>query len=217
MDNEFIEIDLNDTPASASLNRAYHSILDKLPRGIEQWNVWFGGGCYVRVLGGELLSDVDFYASSRDDLANLSWFLRRKGFKIYFCNKNAIKGYIEGKNHQRVNIDIVKRIFKNEIETILNFDFSVTKIVTNASTKKGYYYQSSFIDILQKRLVFPHQLPAPIGTLKRMQKYIRRGFVACDGTMLTLAKAIAAVNFDDPIQNPIEFYPDGRKAIPKWD
>ena len=213
---EFIEVYLDNTFQTASLSRMYHSVFKLLPAGINNFNVWFGGGCYVRTLLNEKIADIDFFSSDRTELAQLVKLLRKSGYKLYFSNKNAIKGYIENK-FGRINIDIVKLIFPNEIETIRHFDFSVAKIVTNPKTNKCFYYSSVFVDIMQKRLILPHKLPAPLGTLKRMQKYIKRGFSACDGTMLTLSKQLAEINFNDPVQNIIEFYPDGRQAIPLWD
>jgi hypothetical protein len=213
---EFNEIKLDGGIENATLYRTYIELLKMLPMGIENYNVWFGGGCYVRKLLGEKVADIDFFGSTRRELARFTVFLRSKGFKLYFSNRNAIKGYID-LNGKRVNIDVIKILFKNEIETINKFDFSVSKIVTNPKESKCYFYQSTFVDLLRKRLVIPHELTAPIGTLKRLQKYVKRGFSACDGTMLTLSKAMSAIDFNDPSQNMIEFYPDGSTAIPMWD
>lgn len=214
--DDFVYGNMKNNTHLATINRVYKKIMSMLPDGLEQFDVWFGGGCYTRLLSNEKLSDIDFFSSNRGELAALTRHLRNNGYKIHFINKNAIKGYIETKRYGIVNIDIVKRTFADEITTIKNFDFSVTKIVTS-TTDNVFYYINSFMDITQKRLVLPHDVHYPISTLKRLQKYIKRGFVACDGTLITLIKAIQKIDLNDPEQNAIEFYPDGSGAIPLWD
>jgi hypothetical protein len=57
----------------------------------------------------------------------------------------------------------------------------------------------------------------PLGSLKRLQKYIQKGYEACNGSILTIAKRLSVVDYSDPNQNDIEFYPDGNVKIILFD
>lgn len=48
-----------------------------------------------------------------------------------------------------------------------------------------------------------------IVSLPTMQKYIKKGYTACNGTLLTLTRALQAVNLDNPSEDALRFYPDG--------
>jgi hypothetical protein len=101
--------------------------------------------------------------------------------------KNAIKGYgyVFGK---RVDIDIVKKEFSSPNECIDAFDFTVCCFAVSADM--FYYHKSACFDLIRKKLVV-HKLPHPVDTFKRLNKYTKKGFIACNGTLLTIAKAIA--------------------------
>jgi hypothetical protein len=42
-----------------------------------------------------------------------------------------------------------------------------------------------------------------------MQKYIKKGYTACNGTLLTLTRELQKVNLDNPQENSLTFYSDG--------
>lgn len=151
--------------------------------------VWVGGGAIRDYFSeGLVTKDIDFFCVDRLAMAKLVKVLRNKfEYKHYLITRNAIKGYcmVWGK---RIDVDIVKKPFKNPIECIDAFDFTVCCFACNADN--FYYHKSAIFDLIRKRLVI-HKLPHPVDSLKRLNKYTIKGFKACNGTLLTLAKAIA--------------------------
>lgn len=214
-----IEIKYKDlkTPINASIYRStfyFNSILGD----IDNIDFWLAGGCFRAYFQrDEVIDDIDLFTTSRDECAKLIWALRKKGFVPYFKNKNAIKGIatIKGKKYK---IDIVKKFYSDQESCIKDFDFSVSKFSLNMKSKKVVFSDNFFADLISKRLVIPDEKYSnSLGCLKRLQKYINKGYTACNGTLITIAKRVSEVNFNDPEQNDIEFYPDGNAKILLFD
>lgn len=177
---------------------------------------WIAGGA-VRdyfATGKMTESDVDFFLPDRKSMARLVIVLRNKfKFKHYLITKNAIKGYgMLGKD--KVDIDIVKVVFEDKFKTIDQFDFTVCCFAVDR--KECVYHPSAPFDLLRKRLVI-NALPFPVSTLQRMQKYLKRDYWICNGGMVEIAKAMSKIDWQDPQQNNIEFYPDGSPRIVRID
>jgi hypothetical protein len=165
-------------------------------------NIWIAGGA-IRdwFADGKVTKDIDFFCKDRKTMAMLVRELRSKfQYKAYLITKNAIKGYgfVFGK---KIDIDIVKKEFESPTICIDAFDFTVCCMAVNADN--FYYHKSAIFDLIRKRLVI-HKLPHPVDTLKRLNKYIQKGFLACNGTLLTLAKSIAGQDANN--ESIFEFY-----------
>jgi hypothetical protein len=187
------------------ISQSYEQCLDENPQGSnaidffrkrflnhfsEDLNnrIWIAGGC-VRdyFTDGYITKDVDFFCIDRKSMAELLIELRNKfQFKHYLMTRNAIKGYgvVFGK---RIDIDIVKKPFANPLLCIDAFDFTVCCF--GLSFGSFFYHPSAAFDLLKRKLVV-HALPHPVDSMKRMNKYTKKGFTACNGTILTIAKAI---------------------------
>jgi hypothetical protein len=159
-------------------------------------------------------SDVDFFLPDRKCMCRLLLILRKRfKFKCYLITKNAIKGNgFIGK--EKIDIDIVKLPFEDKLKTIDTFDFTVCCFAVDR--KECVYHPSAPFDLLRKRLVI-NALPMPVSTLQRMQKYLKRDYWICNGGMVEIAKALGNVDFTNPQQNNIEFYPDGSPRIVRID
>lgn len=171
--------------------------IKKLPETIEN-DCWIaGGGVKDWFIDGKVKNDCDFFCINRKVMATLVYHLRKEyQFKHFLITKNAIKGFgfIKG---VKINIDIVKKEFQNAIDTLEKFDFTVCCFAV--CNDKFYWHESAPFDLLKKRLVI-NDLPHPVDTMKRMQKYINKGFFACNGTMMTVAKSIAELDANDESQ-----------------
>ena len=164
--------------------------------------IWVAGGAVRDWLSeGHVIKDYDFFSTDRIAMAELVRALRNiHGFRHYLITKNAIKGFVMVKGI-KVDVDIVKKPFANAIECVDAFDFTLCCFAV--SFDRFTYNSSGIFDLIKKRLVV-HSLPHPVDTLKRMIKYTKKGFAACNGTILTIAKAIAE---QDPSNDSIfEFY-----------
>src|SRR5690606_3373111 len=176
-------------------------ILNDLPQSIIH-NVWIAGGAVKDwFLNGKVEKDLDLFSTDRKSMALLARHLRAEyQFKAFLITKNAIKGFCFIKG-VRYDLDIVKKEFQNQTDCVDKFDFTVTCFA--ASAEKFTYHTSAPFDLLRNRIVI-HSLPHPVDSLKRLQKYIKKGFTACNGTILTIGKAIAQQNPED--ESVFEFY-----------
>jgi hypothetical protein len=157
-------------------------------------NVWIAGGSVREYFAKGKNTDIDFFAKDRKSMATLIYWLRNnKNYKHYLITKNAIKGFITI-NDKKFDVDIVKKPFQNPTDCIEKFDFTVCCFAVNADN--FYYHVSAPFDLMKRKLVI-NELPNPVDTLKRLTKYLKKGFIACNGTLMTLAKKIAEQDPND--------------------
>lgn len=164
-------------------------------------NIWVAGGALRAYLSDEKISDIDLFSNDRRHLARLVIILRKElKFKPYIITKSAIKGWCDYKG-KKFKVDVVKRLFNDPQHTLDNFDFTVCCFATDGTF--FYYHKTAAFDLLKKRLVI-NNLPSPVDSLKRMQRYIQKGYFACNGTLLTIAKEISMIDSSD--ESIFEFY-----------
>lgn len=165
---------------------------------------WVGGGCvrdYFSV--GKLTSDIDLYFTCEEDYLKAKKYLVEQTIvkvtkeedgktivskfpkpkaKVIFENDNVTKVIYKGRM-----FDLVRKYFPDAEATIKAFDFTVCcAAVTN---KKVFTHDTFFIDLAKRQLMI-NELPFPLSTMWRMQKYIQKGYYMCSGEMLKLSKAI---------------------------
>lgn len=163
---------------------------------------WIAGGAITSYLSGDKIKDFDLFFKTRKDACKVVIELRNKfEFKMHFCTDQAIKGHIKI-NGQKYNIDIVKNLFKEPIETIQKFDFTVCCLAVDKEA--FYYHQSASFDILRRKLVV-NDLPFPVSTTRRMTKYIKKGYSICNGTIMEILSATR--NLPEEEFGLIDFYP----------
>lgn len=93
--------------------------------------------------------------------------------------------------------------FKGPQETIDKFDFTVCGAAVDKD--RTYFLPTFFDDLKEKNLSF-HKLPYPISTLKRLPRYIRKGFAISNRDLLHLADEINQIPEDDFLEH---LYEDG--------
>lgn len=151
---------------------------------------WIAGGCLRDFCRGKRPVDIDlFFPSEEDYLKVKKHLVEERGFEVKFENDNADKmvGEYNGLN---LRIDLVKRWFKSPEDTIDAFDFTVAQA---ALDRENFYCSEEFLfDMMARRLVV-HKLPFPVSSMRRIPKYLKKGFTVCKGTMQDLAAAVAAM------------------------
>lgn len=164
------------------------------------------GGAINAFYTGRTIEDYDLFFNSEEDADKAISILKgNKEIKVGFESRRVVNFYLSDKK-----IQVCKVIYGTPEEIISNFDFTV---VAGAITRdKEFFNEHFFEDLQQKRLVVV-SLPKPLSTLRRLTKYISRGYMACNETLLKISKGISKVNFDDPKDNDIEFYPDESPAF----
>lgn len=182
---------------------------------------WIAGGCvrdYFSI--GRISSDIDFYFPTDEEFEKCKQYLLHQDFveveeaqddgsvqkvkkekplaTFLFENENVIKLKYKGRK-----VDIIKKLFSSPQETIDAFDFTVCCAAVDGV--KIYHHETFFIDLAKRQLMI-NQLPFPLSTLSRLQRYVQKGYYMCNGEMLKLSQAIGALqtNTEEGLNAAIE-------------
>lgn len=163
------------------------------------------GGAIRDTLAGDKIKDIDIFCSSEEAVKKLEmWFFMQNGVKVLEGNELLSNYSLNGNWFQ-----IIKTTFfpkHNPTELIKNFDFTICGVMMY----KGEIHtlDTFYQDLLAKQLR-ANTFLFPLSSLERMQKYIKKGYTACNGTLLELAQDIQKLDLNKPGDNRLEFYPDG--------
>ena len=178
------------------------SIYESLPTQ----NCWIAGGALRSYLVGDRVKDLDIFSS--DPEKTLSAFKESDNYKQGFENDFVSNLYRDGIHYQ-----IIKKYpYASQKETIDSFDFT---IVCASIGPDGIVVDDRFyIDNAQKRLVVK-SLPKPLSTMKRAIKYSGRGYAMCPVGLAKILRTIQEnpIDWENPSQNEIEYYPDGTPSF----
>jgi hypothetical protein len=160
------------------------------------------GGAIRDYLSDEEVKDIDVFCQTKEAEDKLIAFLEKEGEKM---NENTQLANFKFKNRW---IQIIKSKYYNmqTTEVIDSFDFTICGAML--VDDKFFSLPTFFQDTLAKHLRI-NKITFPLSTLERMQKYIKKGYEACNGTLLAVAKSQASVNFDNPSEDTLRFYSDG--------
>jgi len=179
---------------------------------------WIAGGCLRDFFEhGHVKSDVDVFTNSSNSVKilvktlvglsdsepvfesnNVSKFEGVKCFKDFNPHTSVTK-YVS-----YPQVDVVKRLFKSPEATINEFDFTVSQF---AMTSTHFYCtQEALFDLISKKLTI-NKTPMPVATMKRVPKYLKKGFTLCQGTMMDLAKSCTNLKEED-LKDIDQFYFD---------
>lgn len=171
---------------------------------------WIAGGALRDFFNKRKISDFDVFFPDEENLLKMRKNMIDGGFEIVFENENCIKL----KSEKGMCVDLVKKFFSSPEETIDAFDFTVTC----CAIKNGeiIHHDDFFMDLSSRSLVI-NNLPKPISTFRRLQKYHKKGFTICNGGIASISRAINGLDLDNPQENEMEFYPDGSHRILSFD
>lgn len=178
------------------------AILEKLPEDIQKKVAVAGGAVRDKLLDAEI-KDIDLFVEDKETEDKLMAFLKEKG-KEGNTNSQLANYTFEGKW-----IQVIRSKYYNmqTTEVIDSFDFTIcmAMVTIDHGLRVGQYFYEG---VATKHLRV-HSLPFPLASLERMQKYIKKGYTACNGTILELTKALQRVNLDNDQENSLKFYADG--------
>ena len=174
-------------------------------------NGWVAGGA-VR----------DFFACE-DTESDIDLFFRnRNALDLTIKNLESVSGLrklydndavIAFKWRNKVVQLIKQHFFASAKETIEHFDFTVCSCAVDLN---GVYVHDMFFQDLAGRRLAINSLPFPLATLERLQKYIEKGYKACNGTLLEIANGIKETNLNSNA-NALAFYPNGTPRFLRYD
>lgn len=168
----------------------------------KKWAI--AGGAIRAYLAGEEIKDFDIFTQDKeteDQLKNAiltlgGEILRENDLLADFKFKNRWFQIIKGRHYDISNSSLID-----------SFDFTICGAMVRADG--GFDSVPTFFqDVLAKHLRVI-KITFPLASLQRMQRYIQRGYTACNGTLLEMTKSLATVNLNDPQTNSLAFYPDG--------
>ena len=156
-------------------------------------------------------SDIDVFFPDAASLANVTERLKQDEASRLLYENAATIGFLRKGKH----IQLVRRhFFAGPQETIAEFDFTVCCCAVSLD---GVFVHEHFFDDLAGRRLAINRLPFPLSTLERLQRYVAKGFLACNGTLLELTRGLQAVDLQNPAANVLEFYPGGGKRFVRFD
>lgn len=162
-------------------------ILDKI--NVDCWVA--GGALRDYFIDGDCRNskDIDIFFKNNKDLKQaLDQF--NKSITPVFSNDCVTNFKIKGYTIQFIGA----YFFKNPQETINKFDFTACSAAVD---KKTIYFAESFFEDINKKSLIIQRLPYPCATLKRLQRYVKKGFTIDGASLHQLAIAINEMDPDD--------------------
>lgn len=144
---------------------------------------WIAGGAlrdYFTL--GWFTTDLDVYFPNESELLSAAKRMIELGYQVDYESENSIKFSLG-----REKVDFVKVYFDSPEQTFATFDF--TCVCAAVSRDDVFVHPTFFMDLTKKELIL-NKLWKPLGTLKRLQKYAKKGFVMPNDQLLILALAI---------------------------
>jgi hypothetical protein len=177
-------------------------ILEKLPEDIREKVAVAGGAVRDKLLDVDI-KDYDLFVQDKETEDKLMEFYKANG-KEGNVNSQLANYTYEGKW-----IQIIRGKYYNmeTTELIDSFDFTITMAMV--TMKHGLRVGEFFYQGIATKHLRINRLDFPLSSLERMQKYINKGYTACNGTLLTLTRELQKVNLDNPQENTLTFYSDG--------
>lgn len=163
---------------------------------------WIAGGAVRDFVRDEPLdSDVDVFFTDENACASFMAEMKaRPDYRETRATDGVVTFYItiDGKP---VLCQAVKiRWYADMQECIDNFDYTVCQFATDGTTLLCGPY--SLFDLARKRLAV-HRVTFGASSVRRMLKYARKGFTACQGCIVTLLEGMNAD--DDLIRADIKY------------
>jgi hypothetical protein len=176
-------------------------ILEKLPEDIRDQVCVAGGAVRDKLIGAEI-KDYDLFVQSKDVEDKLMKFLADEG-KEGNVNSQVANYTFEGKWLQVIR---GKYYDITTTEVIDSFDFTICCAMI---TSKGIRVHNEFYRSVATKHLLINRITFPLATLERMQKYIQKGYSACNGTLSLIARSLQTIDLNKPEENSLAFYSDG--------
>lgn len=181
----------------------------ELPKFYYGTDCWMAGGAIRDSLLGVIPSDIDIFGTSKEQLDDFIKNNLTSAKKIY--EDNYVKSFIFGE----WKVQVIYRFFKNIDETLDSFDFTICQFAYNGESI--LCNPESLIHLFSKKLVV-HKLNPKfcVDSLRRMQKYIKKGYSICGGGINDFVNTIRAADKEE-IKQQLDYYPDGKVRIARFD
>lgn len=180
---------------------------DKISEGkLEVKDYAIAGGAIRDYLSGDEVKDIDIFCASKEaEDKIISWLKDQSGGDVVLMNDNS-QLFNAKLNGRWIQIIKGKYYDLSNDSLIESFDFTICGAML--TSERFAVLPTFFQDTLAKHLRI-QRITFPLSTLERMQKYIKKGYEACNGTLLAIAQSQVGVDFNNPSEDTLRFYPDG--------
>jgi hypothetical protein len=177
--------------------------MEVLPK-VSEDGPWIAGGALRRTIKGQSAdSDFDFFFKSEQQLKFFEATLATLNVKSKTENENNLQYVVtceikrQVENNTQVihkNVDIIVQLIKvryyNSLEEVLDsFDYTICQFGYDG--KKLVCGDYALYDLARDRLVI-NRITFPVASLRRMIKYTKQGFYACNGCLNQFLTTVSA-------------------------
>lgn len=156
---------------------------------IKNTSHWLAGGIVRRAISNKKLdSDWDFFFHNKTDFDIFIDKTKAMGGEFLSKTKNN-QSFVYRKNDYTYTIQAINVQYYETLEHVLDtFDFTICQfgLLDEDTIMCGNF---SLYDLGRKRLVV-NKVTYGISTIRRLIKYSKQGFYACDGTISTIAQSL---------------------------
>lgn len=157
-------------------------------------NAIIAGGFIRAYFAGETPSDLDLYFCNEDDATKAVTALKTKGWVVVTETSRAVTFKKDGKV-----VQVIMCLLGEPEEILQAFDFTIcAAALAKKDDEWELFMHDDFFEHLAGRILVFTGSSFPLASLKRVVKYIRRGYNICDENLIAIAKMIAEmVNFEN--------------------
>lgn len=152
---------------------------------------WIAGGAIRRtIMAQEPDSDFDFFFRDADQLETFRMGLESRGFSLFRESEHHMhyRGHIDGDPMMR-DIQLIRfQFYPDSAAVIDSFDFTLCQVAFDGMRLTVGDF--TLWDLGRKRLAV-NKITFPVSSMRRLLKYTRQGFYACNGALNELLRATA--------------------------
>lgn len=177
---------LNDYPALKNALEWWCPIYNSI-------NCICAGGFLRSFFSGELMNDMDLFFEDIDKYTYASHiFDLSDEYSLVSETENA-KTYL---SRRKKSVQLIKYRFGNMQDILSMFDFTVCSCAVKGD---DICMDDFFFEHLASKLLVFKDTKMPLSTLKRVVKYVKRGYSICDENLIKISQKISEVNFSDEL------------------
>ena len=176
-------------------------IFDLLPGNL---NCWIAGGSIASFLQGNILDgDIDIWFHNQEDY-DCAYILLRHNVQLDFSYNSDFSHTFQ---FGSITIQLIhRRFFETPQDCVDSFDYTVSGA---GVTRTKFVSCPMFWEDFTNHILRLQNKTAPVSTLQRLVKYALRGFIPNKQTFLTLIEQLQSIDLTNPVDNDLEYYPDG--------
>jgi len=180
---------------------------------------YVAGGFIRAYFAGEMPSDMDLFCRSAGMADTTEERLVKSGWQKVFETDRARTYERANEKGRARSVQVIRFAYAEPAEMISRFDWTVCAAALELSLGGAgmLVIHDNFFEHLAGRVLHYNDSPRPLASLRRMVKYLRRGYHICDENLIRLAEAVSRdVDWDDPeaVQDAIAgLDPEGGRRI----